>query len=572
MPRESNERKKEKENEGIKRMQEYYDGVLEKSKEIIEALKIPLPSTFRVTPGIWREEIEKELAGNNLVKKIEWERGVYKIELSKKDLSQRNIKENIYNLNIEELQKISGFLKTYASSSLVTRQEAVSMLPVIALEVEEDSVVVDTCASPGSKSSQILEVLGEKGVLICNDANRRRIDRLVKQTKRFGHPGLIVTCSDASIFPSIGVVPDRVLCDVPCSGDGTVRKNRHIFQKWQIKESVSLFSLQRRILKRGIDMLKPNGILVYSTCSLNPIENEIVILSVLEEREDIDIVPFEIPGLIMHQGLGQEQIRRSIERAKNMRNYKYDERIKNCRRVHPNDQDTGGFFIAKIRKREIPKLRSITQKQINSTDEDIKTNVETNLLIRGEENKDSSIYYLSPEIKKEIDSQWGAEKQVLVAKTLRFRQAYNVSEKAMKIVESASPALNIIFAGVRTFSLFANSLKNTSQSNRWRITYEGLKYFIPQKDSKVIHISNAQLLSILETGKDEDTQKRVSKNICVLQAPGPKKNSLVHVPFILANDKIEVLVDKIEKNTLIDVLCLFRKHNLDRFNAEKKII
>src|SRR5205085_183333 len=112
------------------------------------------------------------------------------------------------------------------------------------------------------------------GLLIANDSDYKRAGMLVHQVKRLNFPNLIVTQHDASIFPSIELPSqggkkqylkyDRILADVPCSGDGTARKNPNVWQKWTPKDGLGLHGLQLRILFRGLQMLKKGGRMVYS--------------------------------------------------------------------------------------------------------------------------------------------------------------------------------------------------------------------------------------------------------------------------------------------------------------------
>jgi len=116
---------------------------------------------------------------------------------------------------------------------------------------------------------------------------------LVHQSlNRIGSPNCMITNLDASAIPSIKIPNmqtgqtknlyfDRILCDVPCSGDGTTRKNPGVWKTWKPADGLGLHSLQLRILSRAIQMLKPGGRLVYSTCSYNPIENEAVVSAAL---------------------------------------------------------------------------------------------------------------------------------------------------------------------------------------------------------------------------------------------------------------------------------------------------
>lgn len=149
------------------------------------------------------------------------------------------------------------------------------------------------------------------GLVIANDSDNKRTHLLIHQSARLPSPAFMVTNIDASIYPSLRIssdqgkgssIPllfDRILCDVPCSGDGTLRKNFEIWKKWTCMDGNGLhrycalysaralfkfFSLQLRILNRGMKLLAPGGRLVYSTCSMNPVENEAVVAAALSSN------------------------------------------------------------------------------------------------------------------------------------------------------------------------------------------------------------------------------------------------------------------------------------------------
>lgn len=145
------------------------------------------------------------------------------------------------------------------------------------------------CASPGSKSAQLVEMIsgGEKeptGFVVANDADIKRAYMLVHQLLRVGMDHTIVTNHMGQDFPGLWMentlhkcqVFDRVLCDVPCSGDGTLRKNPELWKSWHIGNSLTLHDIQVQIASRAAALLKINAIMVYSTCSMNPVENEAV--------------------------------------------------------------------------------------------------------------------------------------------------------------------------------------------------------------------------------------------------------------------------------------------------------
>lgn len=194
-------------------------------------------------------------------------------------------------------------------------QELASMLPAILLDVRPEHCVLDLCAAPGSKTLHMLDNMfrgagaGEPpaGLLIANDVAESRLRRLVERAKPLPCSHLLCTCFPAHRFPTMlstshsgscgglrttwtkpsGREPtgqfklkfDRVLCDVPCSSDGGVRKG--VRKAWAAANGLALHVKQLGILLRGFELLAPGGRLVYSTCSLNPIENEAVLAAAL---------------------------------------------------------------------------------------------------------------------------------------------------------------------------------------------------------------------------------------------------------------------------------------------------
>ncbi|KAL9179824.1 hypothetical protein ACHAXT_007794 [Thalassiosira profunda] len=233
---------------------------------------------------------------------------------------------------------VSSILHALQELGAVHRQELVSAIPPLVLwaasnrkECHNDApIIADMCAAPGSKSLQLLDLLcmhsGSKqipsGLLVANDSDRHRIVTLCQRTRHVPRAPLLAINTDARYFPGIrrkchlnkdgkeeGAFNirekagykqkyDAVLCDVPCSGDGTTRNNNQVWKDWSTGHAMSLHKLQRKILQRGMELLRPGGILVYSTCSLNPLENEAVVASVIGDVGGVasmELVP--LPGL-----------------------------------------------------------------------------------------------------------------------------------------------------------------------------------------------------------------------------------------------------------------------------------
>ena len=160
------------------------------------------------------------------------------------------------------------------------------MLPPVLLDIETTDKVLDMCAAPGSKTTQMLE--DDPALLVANDANHNRAYMLVHQLRRimYHHPSILVTNAQAQYFPSNLLQFDKILCDVPCTGDGTPRKNIDVWKKWNVLGAQSLHFVQLQIAKRGaFRLLKVGGTMCYSTCSMNPIENEAVVAELIRSSE-----------------------------------------------------------------------------------------------------------------------------------------------------------------------------------------------------------------------------------------------------------------------------------------------
>ena len=392
------------------------------------------------------------------------------------------------------------FLVSETSVGNISRQEAVSMIPPLLLDVRPGMTVLDLCAAPGSKSAQLIEMVhaGEEarmriitnglkkeegrevspdgevvedgissklqgpneeamdydqmeikkdddwsdegrttGLLIANDVDYKRAHMLIHQMKRLNSPNLIVTNHDATLYPSIklpsdpvrdgGVVRgrylkfDRILADVPCSGDGTCRKNPNVWRDWSPVNGMGLFPTQVRILVRALQMLKVGGRVVYSTCSMNPVENEAVVANAIDRCGGLEKVAIldcssELPELKRKPGLtswkvmdkkgnlwssweevqdqfleygpeGLGKIMKGMFPPKKAESQKALP-LERCVRVYGHQQDTGGFFITVLEKQSEIKARPESSKMNQHTKlEELGTNGEQPHTIKAEESQ-----------------------------------------------------------------------------------------------------------------------------------------------------------------------------------------
>ena len=177
------------------------------------------------------------------------------------------------------------------------------MLPVRLLELKSNSLALDMCAAPGSKTTQMGERLHPNGVVVANEPVSGRLNMLVSNRSRLALTNVVVTQHDGRHF---GRLPppgfDVVVADVPCTGTATSRKNRDVWWDWTPKEGRKMFAMQVDIAVRGASLLIPGGELMYSTCSIDPVENEAVVAEVLRRCPYLELVPIHLDGLVLHDG------------------------------------------------------------------------------------------------------------------------------------------------------------------------------------------------------------------------------------------------------------------------------
>ena len=217
-------------------------------------------------------------------------------------------------------------------------QEEIAMTAVCALDPQPGEVVLDLCAAPGNKTLQIASRLADSGFIIANEWNAGRLSSLWSAIARMGTLNIATTNYDGRTIPLPHRRFDRVLADVPCSGEGTLRKNPH--RDWSVARTMKaiarLVPIQKQLLNRALDMVKPGGVVVYSTCTFAPEENEAILDAVMGDRAVVE--PFQIPGLRHLPGLTHWD--GAVFRSD----------LVHAHRYFPHLNDTGGFFVARLRR------------------------------------------------------------------------------------------------------------------------------------------------------------------------------------------------------------------------------
>ncbi len=219
-------------------------------------------------------------------------------------------------------------------------QEISSMMPILALKPTETDNFLDLCASPGSKTTQAAAMMNNSGNIIANDNNMGRMIVLSANLEKCGVANTLITRRDGvqlcKKFAKINFKFDKILVDAPCSGEGTLRSSPRTFLSWNINSVNNLSRIQKTLAASAIEALKEDGEMIYSTCTHAPEENEEVVQFLLDNF-DIQIEPIALP-IKTREGLTEWQGK------------KFSPELKKCARIYPQDNNTEGFFLCKIKK------------------------------------------------------------------------------------------------------------------------------------------------------------------------------------------------------------------------------
>lgn len=218
-------------------------------------------------------------------------------------------------------------------------QSLSSMIPPLVLDPKPGAKVLDLTAAPGSKSTQMAALMQNRGLILANEINEIRAERLKYNIEKQGVSIATVRHGDGKrLEENYGEYFDYVLLDAPCSGEGLFQlKDPKTYRFWSLKKVREFAVEQKKLLRTAIWALKPGGSLVYSTCTLSREENEDVLdwaLTKYENDLNVESISLQIPG--GEPGLAKENSSNS-----NNRNYL---------RIYPSTL-MEGFFVAKLRKR-----------------------------------------------------------------------------------------------------------------------------------------------------------------------------------------------------------------------------
>lgn len=214
-------------------------------------------------------------------------------------------------------------------------QEIVQSVPVAALDPRPGELVLDLCAAPGGKTTDIAARMENRGCLIANEPNGRRQQALLANVNRIGAWNTTVAEYRGQDFP-LGDGFDRVLVDAPCSAEGTLRKEPSLQAGASAPAIRRLAGIQAMLILRGFDLLRVGGWLVYSTCTFAPEENEAIVAHLLERRQ-ARILPLSVPFPHACAVTAWDGVR-------------YPKEVAGCLRIYPHHLDSGGGFVARIER------------------------------------------------------------------------------------------------------------------------------------------------------------------------------------------------------------------------------
>ena len=228
----------------------------------------------------------------------------------------------------------------YYFAGMYYLQEPSAMTPANLLTIEPGDRVLDLCAAPGGKATELGAKLNHTGLLVANDISNSRAKALLKNIELFGIPNVLVTSEPpeklAGKFPAFF---DKILIDAPCSGEGMFRKNPGMMKDWETYGPKHYSDLQRSIVPHAIRMLKPGGMLLYSTCTFSPEENEGSVKFMLDLDPDLEVV--DISNRYEGFAPGRPEL---IEDG--------IEDLKKCVRIWPHKMNGEGHFIALLHKKD----------------------------------------------------------------------------------------------------------------------------------------------------------------------------------------------------------------------------
>lgn len=267
-------------------------------------------------------------------------------KISKGNLSDLLYKK--YQIQTDSVKNFDNVLKIIAGNDKIGKtlehilglyyiQSLSSMLPPLILNPNHNDIVMDLCGAPGSKSTELAEMMDNKGTLLINEIDNERIKALVFNLERMNVINAAVIHSKGEVLSKIyNDHFTKILVDAPCSGLGIIQKKGEVSNWWSLNHVDRLQQLQIRLLIAAIKMAKVGAEIVYSTCTLSVEENELVIDKILE-KYPVELLDIELPVPVRKAFTEYEGKQLNPE-------------LKKAIRILPWEFDSDGFFLVKLRK------------------------------------------------------------------------------------------------------------------------------------------------------------------------------------------------------------------------------
>lgn len=557
----------------------------------------------------------------------------------------------------ERWQAVHRWLVAATENGDVSRQEAVSMIPPLLLDVQSHHLVLDMCAAPGSKTAQLVERLHAEadqelaasmtlksntevdadthstdgknkclptGLVIANDADQQRAYMLYHQVKRILSPSLLVTNNDGTAFPALlfkksdyapeveRILFDRILADVPCSGDGTLRKNALLWRQWTPNLGLGLHPLQVRLLEKAVRLLRPGGRIVYSTCSMNPVENEAVVAYVLSRHPLLRLVDVSerLPDLKRRPGLSHWRVLnkdgREFGRAEEVpddqkrrfppslfpRSEYAGLGLEKCLRIYPHLQNTGGFFVAVLEKQvegeESSNLQESTpiaasveegQPPISSPTGVVRPALKKGRMMRVPTEGDFRRLCVSSDpVLNSIFSFYGIDQDAMVQAGFGFfvrserdpiKCIVMVSPKAHKLLAatvaehrssdgqdscSHNRSLKIVNAGVRAWEVYESKGRPVPVPCPYRPLYESAAILRPWMTKRVMSVSGEIIRQLLSTGDSvrvPEIEEHLGQGGAILETEAGKERIRLIIPIWISERGVKAFVAMANKPALL---------------------
>ncbi|MHA1696451.1 MAG: NOL1/NOP2/sun family putative RNA methylase [Candidatus Helarchaeota archaeon] len=287
---------------------------LEETYELLEANERKIKKSIRVNSfNIKPHKLIKRMEENGFeFSKIEWDKNGFYID------------KEPYSIGAT-----SEYLQGYYYI-----QKAASMIPVNILDISQNDIVLDMCAAPGGKLIQAADIMNNNGCIIGIEYDKDRIKSLRSNISRCGIKNAILFRMDAAKFPEFNYKVDKILLDAPCTGEGLIPFDKSRKKSRSFEDIITCSSIQIKLLNAAIESVKIGGIIVYSTCSIAPEENELVINNFLNKGK-IEILDTGLKW-------GKSGIINVFGNA-------ISEDLLKAKRFYPHKNGTQGFFVCKLK-------------------------------------------------------------------------------------------------------------------------------------------------------------------------------------------------------------------------------